>query len=85
MCCNLFFVWLFLDGKIGRRKSGLDLWARKVYDKISGTDLVNATAFALQNDNLQQLGCVTLWVFTWIIWQNLGGEIQVNLPIIKST
>lgn len=38
---------------------------------FSGTDLVNSTTFALQNDDLQQLGCVTLWVLTWITCQNL--------------
>lgn len=38
---------------------------------FSLTDLVNSTTFALQNDDLQQLGCVTLWVLTWVTCQNL--------------
>lgn len=48
------------------------------------TNLVNSTPFALQDDDLQQLGCVALWVLTWITCQNLRGESQVNPPITRA-
>lgn len=35
------------------------------------TDLVNTTTFALQNDHLQELGCMAFWVLAWITCQDL--------------
>lgn len=35
------------------------------------TDLVNTTTFALQNDHLQELGCMALGVLAWITCQDL--------------
>lgn len=56
----------------------------EVYICFSHTDLVNATTFALQNDHLQELGCMAFWVLAWITCQDLREVRQSGKPQITT-
>lgn len=79
-------------GYIKNRISGMNVYCRcfssshqpEVYICFSHTDLVNATTFALQNDHLQELGCMAFWVLAWITCQDLREVRQSGKPQITT-